>query len=179
MRYALLILALFGLLSVWEGHGDGRIPMAMPLRDVDPTCHSSRRCVMPQTSDGDCWGGLAPVLTILDEVNPTAAAWVRRQHERDALVFSDRFSGRQQSRDALAKYDFFDGSLTVYRAAFDESDGAVAAILCHEFRHSRQNPAKVFRYVLSFMFDPDGDASIIENDAELYEHEAHVAIFGR
>jgi hypothetical protein len=178
-RYTVLVLASYGLFSLWDGYGDGHIPMVLPLRHLDPACHSSLGCAAEHASDAARWCGLTPVLAILDEVNPTVAAWVRRQHEQGTLVFSDSFCGRHESRGAMAKYDFFDGRLILYRAIFDENDGTAAAILCHEFRHSRQNPAKVFRYALSHLFATEGDASIVENDAELYEHEAHVAIFGR
>ena len=136
-------------------------------------------CAAPQLSDSERWLGLAPALAILDQVNPTVATWVRQEHDRGALVFSDRYRGDQGDRDAVAKYDQFEGKLIVYRAFFAENDGTAAAILCHEFRHSRQNSAKVFRHVLSFLFATYGDASIVENDAELYEHEARVAIFGQ
>ena len=178
LRYTLLVLALYGLLGLWEVHGDGHIPMLLPLRGADPNGHSLRPCAAPQVSDSTRWLGLTPVLAILDEVNPTVATWVRQQHERGTLVFSDRYCGEQQSRGAVSKYDYFQGRLIVYRAMFEESDGNAAAILCHEFRHSRQNPAKVLRYAMSFVLANDGDASIVENDAELYEHEACVAIFG-
>src|SRR5208337_1910610 len=97
---------------------------------------------------------------------------------RGALAFSDRYCGNQENWDVIAKYDHVQRKLTVYRGIFAEDDGTVAATLCHEFRHSRQNSAKVFRYILSTLFTTHGDASIVENDAELYEHEARLAIFG-
>ena len=178
MRYTLLALALFGLLGLWDVYGDGHIPMPLPLRSIDPSRHGSRDCAAPQTSDSARWLGLTPAMAILEEVNPAIAAWVRQRHDEGALVFSDRYSVKQDKWGALAKYDHFQRKLTVYRAMFEESDGTMAAILCHEFRHSRQNPAKVFRYVLSCRFAAQGDASIVENDAELYEHEARAAIFG-
>ena len=178
VRYTLLVLALFGLLSLWEAHGDGQIPALLPLRDIDPSCHSSRHCAAEHASASARWLGLAPVLAILDEVNPAAAAWVRQQHKQGTLAFSDRFCGTQDSGGAMAKYDHFDRSLILYRGVFEEDDGTVAVTLCHEFRHSRQNPAKVLRHAISFLFTAEGDASIVENDADLYEREAHVAIFG-
>ena len=51
----------------------------------------------------------------------------------------------------------------------------MAAILCHEYRHSRQNLAQVVTYALSFVFAKDGDSSIVENDAVLYERQETVA----
>ena len=179
LRYATLILALYGLFGLWDAYGDGQIPMPLPVRGIDPLRHSALACAAPQVSDSARWQGLASALALLEEANPTVAAWVRRQHDHGALVFSDQYCGDQGDRDAVAKYDQFQGKLIVYRALFAEDDGTAAAILCHEFRHARQNSAKIFRHVLSYLFAAHGDASIVENDAELYEHEARVAIFGK
>ena len=179
MRYSLLVLAVLGLLGLWDAYGDGHIPMSFPLRNIDPNRHSSRQCASLQVDDSAHWLGLAPSLSILDEVNPAVAAWVRQRHDQGTLVFSDRYCVKQGDRGAMAKYDHIQHKLTVQRALFEENDGTVAAILCHEYRHSRQNLAKIFRYVLSSVFATHGDASIVENDAELYEHEARVAIFGQ
>lgn len=179
VRYTVFILAVYGLLGLWDVYGDGHMPMLLPLRSGAPLRYSSLPCVAPKTSDSARWLGLAPALAILQEVNPTVETWVRQQHDRGALVFSDRYCGQQEGEEAVAKYDHFQRKLIVYRALFAENDGSVAATLCHEFRHSRQNSAKVFRHVLSFLVAAHGDASIVENDAELYEHEARVAIFGR
>lgn len=178
LRYMVLVMALYGLLGLWDACGDGHLPMLLPLRDIDPSRHSSFRCTAPRTSDSVRWRGLTPALAILDEVNPAVATWVRQQYERGAVVFSDRYCGNQENCDVVAKYDHLQRKLILYRAFFTDDDGTAAAILCHEFRHSRQNSAKVFRYALSTLLASQGDASIVENDAELYEHEARVAIFG-
>jgi hypothetical protein len=179
LRYLVLTLALYGLLGLWDARGDGHLPMLLPLRGTDPSHHSSLRCVTPKTDDSARWLGLSPALAILKEVNPVVATWVRQQHDRGALAFSDQYCGNQENWDVVAKYDLIQRKLTVYRGIFAEDDGTVAAILCHEFRHSCQNSAKVFRYMLSMLLTAHGDASIVENDAELYEHEARLAIFRR
>jgi hypothetical protein len=134
---------------------------------------------MAGTSDQTRWLGLAPALAILDEVDPPVASWVRQQHAKGAVLFSEEYSGPSDKVPSFARYDHLRGRLVVYRALFDENNGSVAAILCHEYRHARQSSAKVFKYALSFLFVHDGDPSIVENDAELYEHEARAAIFGR
>jgi hypothetical protein len=166
------------MLNFWEAYGEGQIPQLLPLRGINP-CHvSSSRCAVKGVSAEERWAGLAPALAIVDQVSPPVAAWVRQRWQTHTLVFSDRFSGTTQHRGSVAAYDHFRGRLTIDRAVFYENDGTVAAILCHEFRHSRQSSAKVFRYALSFLSKPDGDPSIIENDAELFEHDTRVAIFG-
>ena len=78
----------------------------------------------------------------------------------------------------MAKYDNVRGRVVVNPQLFCENDGTIAVTLCHEYRHSRQNLGKFCQYVLSFLFVRGGDLSIIENDAVIYEQEAHDAIFG-
>jgi hypothetical protein len=134
---------------------------------------------VPGVNDDTRWRGLASVLAILDQVNPDVASWVRQRHEAGAVVFSDEYCRGRDKHGSLAKYDHFGRRLIVQRALFEESDGELAAILCHEFRHSRQNTAKLVKCALSFVVTADGDRSILENDALVYEHEARWAIFGR
>ncbi len=179
IRYTLLVLALFGLLSLWEAHGDGRIPALLPLRTADPRRVSAPLCAVPGVNDDARWRGLASALAILDQVNPDVASWARQMHEAGAVVFSDEYCRGRDKQASLAKYDHFGRRLIVQRALFEESDGEIAAILCHEFRHSRQNAAKLVKCALSFVVTADGDRSILENDALVYEHEARLAIFGR
>ena len=178
-RYATLVLALLGLLSLWDAHGDGQVPAMVPLMATqkDPHDVSAARCAEQGTSDSDRWQGLAAALAILDDVNPQVASWVRDRREHGALVFSDRYSWERDKHGSLAKYDHLSGKLTLRRALFEEKDGEIAAILCHEYRHSRQNAAKLLKCILSFVLTAEGDRSILENDAELYEHEALAAIF--
>jgi hypothetical protein len=103
-----------------------------------------------------------------------------RQHVNPNIaitLFSEEPAAARRVQGALAKFDHGRQALVVHRALFAEDDGSVAAILCHEFRHSRQSSPKRFRYALSFLFVNGGDASIVENDAMLYEREARAAIF--
>ena len=79
---------------------------------------------------------------------------------------------------AQAKYDIFRGRVVVNRELFCENDGTIAAILCHEYRHSRQNLGKFCQHVQSFLVVRGGDLSIIENDAVIYEQNVQNAIFG-
>ncbi len=117
-------------------------------------------------------------MAILDQVNPTVAKWVRQKHDNGLLVFGDECQTKRELGDALAKYDNLRGRVVVNPQLFSENDGIIAVTLCHEYRHSRQNLGKVCQYVLSFLFVRGGDLSIIENDAVIYEQEAHNAIFG-
>ena len=167
-----------GLLSLWESHGDGKIPGMSPLSGLDPYRISSAHCIVDETTADARWNGLSPALAILDRVNPAVAKWVREKHDNGLVVFGDEYRTKADPMCALAQYDMFRGRVGVKRELFCENDGTIAAILCHEYRHSRQNLGKFCQYVLSSLFVRGGDLSIIENDAVVYEQEAHNAIFG-
>jgi hypothetical protein len=167
-----------GLLSLWGLHGDGKTPSMSPLCGLDPYRISSAHCIADETTAEARWNGLAPAMAILDQVNPTIATWVREKHDNGLILFGDKRRTNGDPGEALAKYDMFRGRLVVNRELFCENDGTIAVILCHEYRHSRQNLGKFGQYVLSFLFVTGGDLSIIENDAVIYEHEAHNAVFG-
>jgi hypothetical protein len=181
-RYALRALigvaVVCGLLSLWAAHGDGTIPGMTPLSGLDPYRISSAYCIEGAADAETRWHGLSPALAIVDKVNPAVAKWVREKHDHALVVFGDEYRTKGDPVGALAKYDMFRGRIVVRRELFCENDGTIAAILCHEYRHSRQNPGKFCQYVLSFLFTREGDLSIIENDAVIYEQEAHNAIFG-
>ncbi len=182
LKYCVAVLAVFGLLQVWQAGGDGPIPTFHCLRPVaklDPFHTSHSQCVFAETADSARWQALAPALAILAEVNPDVAAWVRQTHQDGKLSFTNRAKKSAGPTGQLAKYDAFRGELTVFGGLFAQNDGTVAAVLCHEYRHSRQRFPKTLVYALSFLVIQGGDQAIIENDALLYEQEANLAIFGR
>ncbi len=173
------VLVVCGLLSLWEARGDGKLPNMSPLAGLDPYCLSSVSCIAERTTAEDRWNGLAPALAILDRVNPAVAEWVREKHDRGALLFRDDYRAKGEQTSAMAKYDMFRNRLVVNRELFCENDGTIAVILCHEYRHSRQNLGKVCHYALSCLFAKEGDLSIIENDAVIYEQEARGDLWRR
>jgi hypothetical protein len=178
LRSLVGVAAVCGLLSLWGLHGDGAMPGMSSLTRLDPYRFSSVHCIADETSAAARWNGLAPALAILDEVNPAVAGWVREKHRHGLLVFGGDCRAARDAGDALAKHEPFRGRLVISPVLFSENDGTVAVTLCHEYRHSRQNFGKLCQYVLSFLSVRGGDLSIIENDAVLYEREAHDAIFG-
>ena len=178
LRTLIGLLVVCGLLGLWEARGDGKLPAMSPLAGLDPYCLSSTDCIAEGTAAEARWKGLGPALSILDQVNPAVAGWVRANHDRGTAVFGDDCRTKAEQSIAMAKYDRFRNQLVVNRELFCENDGTIAVTLCHEYRHSRQNFGKVCKYALSCLFRGEGDLSIIENDAVIYEQEAHAAIFG-
>jgi hypothetical protein len=180
-KYCAVILAALGLLQIWQAGGDGPMPTFRtlhPIKNLDPFRTSHPRCIFADTSNAARWQALAPALEILDEVNPDVADWVRRTQQAGKLHFHKRARSKSCSTGQLGEYDALGGRLTIFSGLFAENDGTIAAVLCHEYRHSRQRLPKTLVYALSFLLQEDGDPAIIENDALLYEQEAHLAIFG-
>ena len=178
LRTLIGVAVVCGLLSLWGLHGDGTLPGMSPLSGLDPYRISSAHCIAHETAAEARWKGLAPALAILDRVNPAVAKWVREKHQSGRVLYDDKYQTTGDPGTALAKYDVFRGRVVVSRELFCENDGTIAVTLCHEYRHSRQNLGKFCQYALSFLLVRGGDLSIIENDAVIYEHEAHDAIFG-
>ena len=178
LRTVAVLMLVCGLLSLWGLHGDGKMPGMSPLSGLNPYRISSAYCVWSAADAQARWAGLSPALDILDRVNPAVAHWLRDKHAHGLVVFGDQCRAGGDPEPAVARYEILRGRVVVSRELFCENDGTIAVTLCHEYRHSRQNLGKFCQHVLSFLVVRGGDASIIENDAVLYEHEARTAIFG-
>lgn len=181
VRYSIVALALLGAIQLWAARGDGTLPTfeALPVAmDLDPHKVSSGECVLRGCADEERWQGLSPALTLLRHTNPEVADWVENIHEKGRLLFTAPATDTVDPVGYLAKFDLFQRELRISPGLFAEPDGSVAAILSHEYRHSRQRFPKVFSYAMSFVFLKGGDPSIVENDAVIYEQEARRAIFG-
>ena len=181
-KYGVAVLAMFGLLQLWQASGDGVMPAFQVLHSasgLDPLRTSHPQCIFADTSDSTRWQALTPALTILAEVNPEVARWVHQTRQEGKLIFTNCAKIGESSSNQLAEFDALRRELTISRGLFAENDGTIAAVLCHEYRHSRQRFPKIMVYALSFLVSHGGDPAIIENDALLYEQDANLAIFGR
>jgi len=144
---------------------------------LDPHRVSSGRCMLKSSTNTERWEGLAPALAILQKANPEVANWVESCRAEDRLVFTKNTKKVEDGVSSLAKFDLFRRELRISPGLYAEPDGSVAAILAHEYRHSRQGIPKILSYALSFVFLKGGDPSIVENDAVIYEQAARRAIF--
>lgn len=121
-------------------------------------------------SPDELWDVYQPTIEILDKACPEAANWIRKCHEEDRLVWSGR------GGTTFANYDSVSDMITIHDILHAEPDGIKAGILAHEFRHSRQNYAKWFKWGTACMLmshPPDG---MIEDDAYYFEHRVYLAI---
>jgi hypothetical protein len=173
-----IFLLIIGACCLWDALGDGNIPRNNNYsRSANPSLISHYNCAQVSATNEERWEGLSTALAILHEVNPTVETWVIQKHEENKIVFSDGKDNPTFQFTYIAAYDRFSRKLKISRLAFTAEDGQLAQILCHEYRHSRQNFGKFMIYTLSFVFRR-GDDSIVENDAYLYEREASEKIYG-
>jgi len=182
LKYGVAVLAMFGLLQLWQAVGDGPIPTFQCMSaaaGLDPLRTSHPQCVFWERDDSTRWRALTPALAIVSEVSPEVAAWVRQTRRDGKLHFAQRVKAGAHPVSQLAQYDALRGRLTIASGLFAENDGTIAAVLCHEYRHARQRMPKTVVYALSFLWMDGGDPALIENDALLYEQEANLAIFGQ
>lgn len=155
--------------------GDGCIPVFAPASLEMKAIADETRTIQlwgdptRRFTHREYWEGLQGSLAILDEINPVVAAWVRGKERGGMLRFIDHEA-------ELARFDYYNGQLSISHLFFTETEKKKVACLCHEYRHSRQNFGKVERYVLSCTRDGKGNPEIVENDAYLFEREAEAAL---
>lgn len=169
--------------------GDGNLPEFKPA-ESNTKAIAVRNLKLPDIpldeSPHPRWRALQDTLAVLDDINPVVASWVRYHHANGSLIFitgegkplDSKSPNSPTNVQAVAKYDYLNHKLYISTVFYYEKNDRRAALLCHEYRHSRQNVGKFFRYMLSHAFTRGGSPDIIENDACLYENEALKAIYG-
>jgi hypothetical protein len=182
LKYTVVVLALLGLTQIWQACGDGPIASFQnlsPASHLDPHKLSASACMLAGTDAQTRRAALEPALAILDEVHPDVSRWVRDTDARGRLLFSASWKMCPDGPNCLARYDALRGGLTISPGIFAESDGRLATVLCHEYRHARQRFSKTILYALSYVVRRGGDPTIVENDALLFEQAAQLAVFGQ
>lgn len=160
-------------------------PITKKLKEVAD--RKIRKEEIPRGKACERWHALADTMVILKDINPTVAAWLQEHYDSGKLIFNypegteikdlNSFSGNH-SVGVLCKYDYLTGKVYINAPFFSEKHARRAALICHEYRHSRQNFGKYFRYIFSHAFMEGGKEDIIESDAYFYEAEAEKAIYG-
>ncbi len=108
VRYSVAVLALLGLFSLWDAHGDSHVPAMVPLMgtEKDPHLHSGLSCAEPGVRDRERWHALSAPLAILDDVNPQVAGW-----ERKSTIAAD-WSSRIGTPAGMADKDRWQTTIT-------------------------------------------------------------------
>lgn len=172
-----IVLIFLGLCFVFESSSETEIPDFCNLKnsEINPHLVSNSFCIRKDTPHIERFHALNNALKILDETNPIVSKWVRNQNNINKLFFVEE---NKSDINFYAKFNWMNQSLCIHKRLFAESDGEIAVTLAHEYRHSRQHYTKMIRYAFSTFWSKDGEESIIENDAYLYEMKAYSAIFG-
>lgn len=148
--------------------------------EINPYLRSNTKLSLSKSNE-DRWNGLENALLILRNVSPETHDWVMKCHKNKKIRFASQEIDKNPEDyincNYLCKYEYFGGKLVISNQIWAESDGNIAVLLCHEYRHSKQSWLKRLRHCVSFIFYKEGNDAIIENDAYLYERQAHASIF--
>ena len=177
--YALILLTAGGLVHWYDlAVGDGDLPEPMPYPATATLC-------LRNTTEGR-WTGVAeqnwlllrPTLELLDETCPHVSTWVRQKQRAGQVRWAVGSSKRGSDR-YFSTFNVATDELTIYKLCFGQTDIEKCCTLAHEWRHSRQNRAVVIREVMSavFLFRPD--ETLVEDDADLYEHRLRQVFLNR
>ncbi len=126
--------------------------------------------------DGDLyWEGLQGTVRLLELANPEIAGWLIDLHDRKRIVYNFRipldhpaYAGTLAFQSPVVPY------LLLAPGFWEESDLDKAAILVHEYRHTRQNFAKTMAergwqlLTLKVLYAPDDNR--LEDEAYLYQY---------
>lgn len=172
----LVVVFMFGVGSLYDSAiADGKIPEMVELGRLNPVRYIARfnttQYLSTTSTDEECWEALQPTLKVLNEMAPHVESWIVDMHQRKKIKFDHSTFG------FCATFDLVSRELVIYDSMFKEQDGVKAAIICHEWRHSKQNIYKFFKYVFSIIIKKPKE-EIIENDAYLYEKQALISIYG-
>lgn len=177
---ALIILGLCALYD--QGIGDGKLPA---LNDVSgsPEVLSAARYNSTLTIKGPAnWENLSGGRRLLLLLSPQLAEWLYQLNNRQKIIYETRGNwrsayGKTSQTPLLAAYEPWSGKLYIGSAFWKLPDGEKAAVLAHEYRHSRQNWPKVLSHRL-VQWITHGQLqyeSSLENEAFDYERQARAA----
>ena len=168
-----------GCLSFYDSIiGDGDIPSPRLLGKLSNArimakYNTTQHLQFEDVSDEECWEALQPTLKILEDLAPHVKEWLEEQHVAGKIKYNLGCTGY------FATFDCITRDLKIHRNLFFEEDGIKATILAHEWRHSKQNPNKFIKYIMSYALTRRLKTDIVENDAYLYESECRDSLYGK
>lgn len=150
--------------------GDGALPGFKAVRAIQKQAH------ITPVSTTDVTQALKATRGILQQTSPAVAEWVWDLQRRDRIIHHFQIPiDHPDYTVTLAFQSPMVHYLLLAPAFWQQSDIDKAAILVHEYRHSRQNVAKVLAVrgwqflTLQAVFRPD--ANQLEDEA--YQYQAH------
>lgn len=168
---------MMGCLSLYDATvGDGDIPEPRLLGRLSPArslaVYNTTRDVNLQTTEDEAWEKLQPTLVILKEVAPHVETWIRDRRRRGKFVVDMSDTGMYAGFDCVSR------EIKLRSMFFRLEDGEKACVIAHEWRHSKQNPTKFGKLIISFVITRELKTELVENDAYLYESDVHDSLYG-
>lgn len=120
----------------------------------------------------DPWSQMQTALRILDKACPQVSAWVRDQEANKSIIYETKTDGLR-----LAAFSVSLRILYLYPTFFNKSSRQQAAILAHEFCHSRQGFTLHIMRDIALLAGRKGDP-YIEEPAYAYGDLVERAIAG-
>lgn len=152
--------------------GDGPLPTFIPGKYKIQTTP-----ITQPKSTKDYQTALQPVFQILRGTNPQIAFWLKQQTIQYQFVFP---IDHPQYKETKALHVPFVNMLILGPSFWKETELDKAAIIAHEYRHSRQNFAKVIgertSQLLSLQTFINPDATRLEDEAYLYQAAFYKAV---
>lgn len=179
----ILLLAAIGGGQVYNtAVGDGRMPRLNALDTTSTVVqdklntNTTQHLVAQESVDPETyWQAMQPAMEILEEVSPEIAAWVRQKQDTQKIVYGQPMIGGD---GPIAAYHPVFNNLYICQPFWEMKDGDKAAVLAHEYRHSRQNLPKMFsdRIAQLLSLKINEYPCHIEDEAYLYEKEFYQAL---
>lgn len=187
-RLILTLLILLGACTLYDqAIGDGRLPRLNDLSDISQFTAQARENTTLSKLENPVaqpdWKNLAASRELLTAVSPEIAAWLYALHEQNRIIYDSphhlsAFYGKAPETPVLAAYEKLGGKLYLGDDFWVLNDGEKAAILAHEYRHSRQSWPKVLSHRLAQLIG-GGQLhyqSSLEAEAFAYERQVRSAL---
>jgi hypothetical protein len=184
-RILLILIAVIGLSTIYdEAIGDGQLPHLNRIAALQPAVTTLARQNSTQQLSADktpleAWQALQPSRELLTGISPEISAWLYELHQQHRILYQEpeeslSIYAMPNGTETIAAYRHITGRLYLGHAFWRLSDGQKVAVLAHEYRHYRQNPAKRISRQLAQLagmgrFDYQ---SPIEEEAFAYERQA-------
>jgi len=189
VNIALLLLLLVGAGTVWDAAvGDGSLPtlndLSVSAPQLSQLAQGNSTATLPLAqAQANYWESLSTTRQLMLSLSPQIAFWLLELHQNGHIIAhtpGDIHKIYHVSADTalLAAYRHNENALYLGEAFWKLSDGQKAAVIAHEYRHSRQNAGKRLSYQIAHWMSLGqlNRETPMENEAMDYERQAETAL---
>lgn len=148
-RLVLTLLILLGACTLYDqAIGDGRLPRFNELASSSSISALSRMnstsAYAPMENLRTGWLAMAHSRELLTAISPEIVVWLYDLNQKNRIEYGKApatlfLYGKSSDTPVMAAYEVLSGKLYIGSAFWALSDGEKAAVLAHEYRHTRQN----------------------------------------